>query len=1051
MLLSTRLFSTAFTQQLIRTMVVASVAVTIPTGPVCAQENDDCLMCHEDPDLGDERDDRDHSAHVGPEVFSASIHGGFACIDCHVSFDGVELPHEDELAAADCGMCHDDVAAAHESGPHGTWAMDPLSPSAACTSCHGTHDVLESRDPLSPISSGKVNDLCGRCHEAEFRKVAGSPHRQTVGADSPAASCSSCHSGHEVRSPNTERSQTAMCGACHPKQAREHSISLHGRAASGGDNLAPSCIDCHGDHEILPRSDPRAPTSTMNIPQLCGTCHHEGTQVSVEREIPQERIFENYSQSIHGEGLFMKGLTVTAVCTSCHTSHMILEHTDTRSSIARNNVAKTCTACHTLIEKVHIKVVEGRLWEEKPHQIPSCAECHQPHKIRRDPASRMGAANRDCLECHSEPSLTMESDGGSVSLFVDESAFLQSTHINTACAQCHTEVDPSRERSCETIVSKVDCATCHAEPTRLYRTSVHGLLATDGDPEAPTCLDCHSKHATENARLPASPTYPRNVPDLCAKCHRQGESAAKRLNSDPANIVESYTMSIHGKGLLESGLVVSATCTNCHTAHHPHAADDPGSMVHKNNIASTCGKCHHGIEETFRGSVHWPENVDTDKELPTCEGCHTSHTISRTDAEGFRFTMMNQCGRCHSSQANTFFDTYHGKVTRLGSEGAAKCYDCHGKHDILPTDDPESSLSRRHLVETCGQCHPRAHLQFAGYLSHATHHDKDRYPILFYSFWFMTLLLVGTMTFAILHTTAWLWRLLRTKDQWIQLKATTEERFYLRFTRVHRLMHLVMLLSFFTLALTGMALKFSYMSWAQLLSIFLGGFHTMGILHRIGAIVLIVLFGFHLLQILKGKRESGKSWIRFVFGKNSLMLTMTDAKQIIQSIKWFFGRGPRPHYGRFTYWEKFDYFAVFWGVFVIGSTGLVLWFPVFFTRLLPGWSVNVATIIHSDEALLAVAFIFTIHFFNTHFRPDKFPMDPVIFTGRVPLEELKHDKPAEYEELMNSKSIEETDSKLVGPVSKTWERTIRIFGFTALGTGLTLIALIVYAMLFGYR
>ena len=87
--------------------------------------------------------------------------------------------------------------------------------------------------------------------------------------------------------------------------------------------------------------------------------------------------------------------------------------------------------------------------------------------------------------------------------------------------------------------------------------------------------------------------------------------------------------------------------------------------------------------------------------------------------------------------------------------------------------------------------------------------------------------------------------------------------------------------------------------------------------------------------------------------------------------------------------EKFDYFAVFWGIFVIGSTGLMLWFPEFFTLIFPGWLINVATIIHSDEALLAAGFIFTVHFFNTHLRPEKFPMDIVIFTGRMTLEEFK--------------------------------------------------------------
>jgi len=178
------------------------------------------------------------------------------------------------------------------------------------------------------------------------------------------------------------------------------------------------------------------------------------------------------------------------------------------------------------------------------------------------------------------------------------------------------------------------------------------------------------------------------------------------------------------------------------------------------------------------------------------------------------------------------------------------------------------------------------------------------------------------------------------------------------------------------------------------------------------------------------------------------MFNLTDLKQIGQSMRWFFGLGPRPHYGRYTYWEKFDYFAVFWGVFVIGSTGLVLWFPETFTYIVPGWFVNVATIIHSDEALLAVGFIFTIHFFNTHFRPDKFPMDPVIFTGRITVDELKYDKPAEYEQLVAEGRLEQ---HLVDPIPAPAERGFRIFGFIALGVGLTLIALIVIAMVFSYR
>jgi cytochrome b subunit of formate dehydrogenase len=179
-----------------------------------------------------------------------------------------------------------------------------------------------------------------------------------------------------------------------------------------------------------------------------------------------------------------------------------------------------------------------------------------------------------------------------------------------------------------------------------------------------------------------------------------------------------------------------------------------------------------------------------------------------------------------------------------------------------------------------------------------------------------------------------------------------------------------------------------------------------------------------------------------------MMFNRTDLRDFVGTLKWFFGRGQRPEYGRWTYWEKFDYFAVFWGVAVIGSTGLILWFSEFFTLFLPGWIVNVATIIHSDEALLAAAFIFTVHFFNTHFRPDKFPMDTVIFTGRVPVEELKLDRPREFREMVESRRLKK---HLVEPLPPVLVKVARVFGFVALCIGLTLIALIVYAQIFGYR
>jgi cytochrome b subunit of formate dehydrogenase len=412
---------------------------------------------------------------------------------------------------------------------------------------------------------------------------------------------------------------------------------------------------------------------------------------------------------------------------------------------------------------------------------------------------------------------------------------------------------------------------------------------------------------------------------------------------------------------------------------------------------------------------------------------------------------MQTCGHCHEDVAATYFDTYHGKVSKLGSLKAAKCSDCHGAHDVLPIADPNSHLSRQNIVATCAKCHEGSHRRFAGYLTHATHHDPKKYPTLFIAFWTMTALLTGTFVFFGLHTLVWFPRSLR---EWArERKAATEagpkdERVFLRFDPITRQMHFVLILSFFGLALTGMTLKFSYMPWAQWLSKALGGFDATGIIHRVCAVIMVATFILHIAEMLVRKRRTGAAWRDFFFGPDSLMFTWNDVREFMQTMKWFMHRGPQPRYGRWTYWEKFDYFAVFWGVAIIGSTGLMLWFPEFFTHVLPGWTINVATIIHSDEALLATGFIFTIHFFNTHFRPEKFPMDTVMFTGRVTVDALKREKPRYYEELEKSGELEK---RIIGPAPKEFRFWAAVFGTVALIVGLSLVVFILWSMVFGYR
>jgi cytochrome b subunit of formate dehydrogenase len=279
-------------------------------------------------------------------------------------------------------------------------------------------------------------------------------------------------------------------------------------------------------------------------------------------------------------------------------------------------------------------------------------------------------------------------------------------------------------------------------------------------------------------------------------------------------------------------------------------------------------------------------------------------------------------------------------------------------------------------------------------------------------------------------------------------KGELEERQFIRFTRLQRILHIGIILSFMSLALTGLTLKFSYTHWAAVLSRLFGGFETAGYIHRTAAVVMFGLFFTHLADLYRLKKKEYGSWRALLLGPDTMLPTRKDFGEFVSTLKWFVGLGKRPAYGRWTYWEKFDYFAVFWGIAIIGSTGLMLWFSVFFTRFLPGWFINVATIIHSDEALLATGFIFTVHFFNTHLRPEKFPMDITIFTGRMELEELKRDKPREYEALVASGKL---DEKLGEPYQPIVIRAIRAFGWAALTVGFSIVLWIIYAMVFAYR
>ena len=861
--------------------------------------------------------------------------------------------------------------------------------------------------------------------------------------------CVDCHQDADVDDfPHEEILERVLCGDCHDDVQLDFDASIHGQALNRNEPYAPRCADCHGVHDISSPSDPRSPAYKMNVPYMCGRCHREGAPVASTYQISEHNIIENYSQSIHGEGLFEKGLTVTAACTDCHRSHLILPHTEPRASISPRNIATTCMKCHSRIEDVHDRVIRGELWEKEPGAIPACTDCHLPHKARKETVA-LTISDLDCMKCHEAHDVYKVIGDDSLSMHVDKAEVSQSVHKNIPCVKCHSDIDPRLSRPCEPS-GRVDCSNCHAKISEEYFESGHGQSLLAGEPRAPYCTTCHGDHDTKPHGDDDALTYRANVPSLCGGCHREGGDATLVADLAEVTALTDYSRSVHGRGLMEKGLLPSAICIDCHGSHLVLRRTDNRSSIYEKNIPATCATCHRGIYKQFIKSVHYSADPKSDKILPHCADCHSSHTIAEVDKDQFMKEVTHQCGSCHEHLSDTYLETMHGKAYQLGYLDAAKCSDCHGAHMILANNDPNSTVGFNNIVETCQKCHDDANKRFTGYLTHATHHDPVRYPILYYTYWTMTLLLVGVFTFFGLHLLMWLPRSFRElKKRRFQGVDTDKRYFVQRFTTAQRWTHVFVIISFLSLALTGMMLKFSGMPWANFIANLLGGVKVAGTIHRTAAAVTFGYFIFHVISLIRFKIKRRISWRELLFGVNSLMFNKKDLVDFAATIKWFWGRGPHPNYGRWTYWEKFDYMAVFWGVAVIGISGLMLWFPEFFTKFMAGWLINVATIIHSDEALLAVGFIFTIHFFNTHLRPEAFPMDTVIFTGLVPFKEYKKERPQAIEDLKASGELRKR--VVIKHVSKRRILAIRIFGSLALAAGIFIIGLIIYSVLFGYH
>jgi len=673
-------------------------------------------------------------------------------------------------------------------------------------------------------------------------------------------------------------------------------------------------------------------------------------------------------------------------------------------------------------------------------------------------------ANSDCLDCHTDPSNTRNVDGKNVPLAVfPTNSFARSVHSMLDCTDCHTGV---KELVHEAKLPPPDCSGCHEQEGKDYAASIHGVSHALGASGAANCWDCHGSHDILPVKDPSSPVFKLNLPQTCAKCHNNAKLTQEYQMKHPEAAAQ-YLDSIHGRALVKMGLIVAPSCNDCHGTHGIKRAVDRDSPINHANVAKTCGKCHVGIEQTYNQSVHGQLLARGDSRGPVCTDCHTAHDIENPEGNNFKALSDARCGKCHADRLEHYRDTYHGKAMALGKPNAAPevaaCYDCHGYHDIQPPSNPASRLSRTNILATCQQCHPGATIGFTEYKPHANPMDKKNYPLLHVVFLGMTGLLIGTFAFFGLHTLMWLVRAVylylhdSKKFREAKIATQTDGEWFTRFVPFDRLLHFMMVSSFLLLVVTGMPLKFYYTSWAKAIFTVIGGPETARTLHRFGAVITFMYFGLHVASLI-GKTWKGRGTLRdpsdgkfyfkrlwnVLFGPDSMVPTLQDWRDLTAHNKWFFGKGPKPDFDRWTYWEKFDYFAVFWGVAIIGASGLLMWFPTFFTRFLPGWVLNVALIVHSDEALLAAGFIFSIHFFNTHFRIEKFPMDTVIFSGRVSKTEMLHERKRWYDRLVAAGKLDEFRVK---DEWLRWKNIARSFGYFFFGLGMVLLVLIIYAMI----
>ena len=412
---------------------------------------------------------------------------------------------------------------------------------------------------------------------------------------------------------------------------------------------------------------------------------------------------------------------------------------------------------------------------------------------------------------------------------------------------------------------------------------------------------------------------------------------------------------------------------------------------------------------------------------------------TKSDAhEGVKsFYHARYCLSCHEGQQNNL---HYARTTLV-------CRDCHSSKPIAGIHNPKAAAFAEHRHEkVCANCHEGAGPGMGSYVIHErrpwSKQTRQDFPALYWSTVAMLVLAGSVFVFFMPYTTAWAWREVKQHLQRQREGANVPGNGLLveRFTRGERWMHTLLVVCFMALSVTGIAWMFIETDLGKALALPFGGVDGVLLVHRLFGLFLTVAFITHIVYLLRTaftRRHDALS------GPDSLVWTWSDFRAVFQHMAWLFGRRKHPVFDRWSWWQKFDYWAVWWGLIIVGSTGLLMFDSVLTTSILPGWMMNVARWVHKLEAILAMAHIFVVHFFIESYRPSAFPLNAHIFHGAAELEALKEEHPAWIERMQAEGRLEE---RIIDQPPRTVQMAFFGFGLAMVALGvLLLLGMLVFA------